>query len=99
MSRTLGANRFVDHPEASRYFRRHGGRKGMSKIRDGASLDSALEQFDSRPHAPLERYSDHMTDALLTAAWLRTVAHEPQLWSPAGLNAVAATEGWTFGVR
>lgn len=181
----LGANRFVDHPEASRYFRRHGGRtgdrfgsgagrlrlvehrqrecrlspysclnlvgaaqvgkssltamrmfhrlggripvwpfdalprsgpviveiytslaartagirKGMSKIRDGASLDSALEQFDSRPHAPLERYSDHMTDALLTAAWLRTVAHEPQLWSPAGLNAVAATEGWTFGVR
>ena len=24
----LGANRFVDHPEASRYFRRHGGRCG-----------------------------------------------------------------------
>ncbi len=180
----LATNRFVDHPEASRYFRRHGGRtgdrfgpaagrlrlvehrqrecrlspysclnlvgaaqvgkssftamrmlhriggripvwpfdpaprtgpaiveiytslaaraaglrKGLSKIRDAAALDSALERFDSEPHAALASYDDHMTDAILTAAWLRLAADDPALWSPQGLAAVAATEGWTFGV-
>lgn len=180
----LAANHFVDHPEASRYFRRHGGRtgdrfgsgagrlrfvehrqrecrlspysclnlvgaaqvgkssltamrllhrlggripvwpfdpvpragsviveiytslaaraagirKGLSKIRDGHSLDVALEALGSKPHQPMQRYSDHATDAILTAAWLRTVAGREYLWAPAGLDAVAATEGWTFGV-
>lgn len=181
----LGANSFVDHAEASRYFRRHGGRtgdrfgtgpgrfrvtehaqraqglnpysnfnlvgaaqvgkssltgmrmlhrldgripvwpidplpetgsvvveiytslaaitaglaKGRTKMRDGAALDAALAKLGSEPHAPLPRYTDHATDAILTAAWLRTVADDPRLWSPNGLDAVARTEGWTFGVR
>lgn len=181
----LAASRFVDHPEASRYFRRHGGRtgdrfgtgsgrfritehaqraqglnpysnfnlvgaaqvgkssltgmrmlhrldgrvpvwpidpfpdecsviveiytslaaiaaglsKGRTKIRDGATLDTALATLGSGPHTPLPRYTDHITDALLTSAWLRTVAHDPALWSPEGLDAVAQTEGWTFGIR
>lgn len=180
----LGANSFVDHPEASRYFRRHGGRtgdrfgtgrgrlrlvehrqrdcrlspysclnlvgpaqvgkssltamrmlhrlgdripvwpfdpvpgsgsviveiytslaaraagirKGLSKIRDGRSLDAALETLGSKPHLPMQRYTDHATDAILTAAWLRTIAHRNNLWEPAGLGEVAGTEGWTFGV-
>lgn len=73
--------------------------KGRSKIRDGAALDRALTALGSAPHAPLTHYSDHATDAILTAAWLRANAGRPELWSPAGLSPVLArTEGWTFGV-
>jgi hypothetical protein len=73
--------------------------KGRTKMRDAVSLDSALTRLGSEPHAPLARYTDHATDAILTSAWLRTVADTPELWNPSGLDAVAATEGWTFGVR
>ena len=40
-------------------------RKGLSKIRDAASLDAALARFGSQPHAPLARYTDHATDAAI----------------------------------
>ena len=76
-----------------------GVRRGRSKLRDGASLDTALAQLGSKPHAPLAKYDDHSTDAILTAAWLRTVAHDPSLWNPPGLEQVRHTEGWTFGAR
>ena len=75
-----------------------GVRKGRSKLRDGESLDAALAQLGCQPHARLAKYDDHSTDAILTAAWLRTVAHNPALWNPPGLDAVRHTEGWTFGV-
>jgi len=180
----FGANRFVDHPEASRYFRRHGGRQGdrfppgrgrlrvtdveqaamglspcsnfnligaqqvgkssltgmrlfhrlggrlpvwpfdpmpdrgsviveiytslaavaagrtksRAKMRDGAALDAALAQIGSSPHRSVARYSDHVTDAIITAAWLRHVHQNEALWSPPAMNAVKDTEGWTFGV-
>ena len=74
-------------------------RKGRTKVRDAVTLDRALALLDSEPHAPLPHYSDHTTDAILTAAWLRTVAHDATLWAPEGLDSVAQTEGWTFGVR
>ncbi|MEJ7926647.1 hypothetical protein WG908_07745 [Sphingobium sp. AN641] len=74
-------------------------RKGLSKMRSGGALDVALAGLDVRPHAALDRYDDHATDAMLTAAWLRKVADDPALWSPTGLTRhIAATEGWTFGV-
>ena len=74
-------------------------RGGRSKMRSGAALDDALRALGSPAHDPLDRYDDHATDALLTAAWLRSVAARPALWSPAALTrAIAATEGWTFGV-
>jgi hypothetical protein len=74
-------------------------RKGLSKIRDGESLDRALAVFGSRPHTPLTRYTDHATDAILTAAWLRANAARLDLWAPAPLTPdIARTEGWTFGV-
>jgi hypothetical protein len=73
-------------------------RKGRTKMRDGASLDTALQVLGGAPHTPLPRYTDHATDAILTAAWLRKVAHDPALWNPPGLDAVRHTEGWTFGV-
>lgn len=74
-------------------------RKGLSKIRDAAALDTALAAFGSRPHAALARYDDHATDAILTAAWLRANADRADLWAPSAMtHEIAATEGWTFGV-
>lgn len=76
---------------------RAAGVTGGSKIRDAARLDAALDRLGSSPHAPLGRYDDHRTDAILTAAWLRRVADDRALWR-APPPAIARTEGWTFGV-
>ncbi|VXC55236.1 hypothetical protein [Sphingomonas sp. 8AM] len=74
-------------------------RRGLSKIRDAAGLDSALAVLGSAAHLPLASYNDHATDALLTAAWLRHVAGSAGLWHADRMSDhVAATEGWTFGV-
>jgi len=74
-------------------------RKGLSKIRDADALDRALAAFETRPHTPLARYTDHATDAILTAAWLRTNATRADFWAPPPLKPeIARTEGWTFGV-
>nr|WP_183996672.1 hypothetical protein [Sphingomonas kyeonggiensis] len=76
-----------------------GMRKGISKIRDAATLDAMLAALGSEPAAPLSRHDDHATDAMLSAAWLRAVAHRAELWAPKGLTPeLARTEGWTFGV-
>jgi hypothetical protein len=75
-------------------------RRGRTKVRKAAGLDRALQALHSLPHAPLERYDDHATDALISAAWLRLSAEDAALWSPALLTPeIARTEGWTFGVR
>ena len=186
----LGAQAFVDHPEASRFFRRHGGREGAAfrcdqavhgrgrfrvteneqarmgckpysnfnlvgaaqvgkssltgmrvlhalggavpvwpvdplpesgsvvveiyttiaamaagrspgraKMRSYEALNEALAALGSPPVPGTGALDDHATDALLAAAWLRTVAHRPELWSPAKMTPeIARTEGWTFGV-
>lgn len=76
-------------------------RKGISKMRGARALDAALTHpaIGSRPHVPLDRYDDHATDAILTAAWLRATAGDVSIWAPKALNhEIAATEGWTFGV-
>jgi len=69
-----------------------------SKIRDGAELDEALARLGSARAGLRGPVDDHTCDALITSAWLRKVAHDPALWAPAGLtDAIARTEGWTFG--
>lgn len=74
--------------------------RGRTKIRDPETLDRALGALGSRPHTPLVRYDDHATDAIIAAAWLRAVAHDPAYWRPKQLTPeLARTEGWTFGVR
>ena len=76
-------------------------RKGISKLRGPAALDAALTHpaIASQPHELLERYDDHATDAILTAAWLRSRARDGNLWAPPALTAqIAQSEGWTFGV-
>lgn len=73
--------------------------RGRSKIRDAQTLDTALAVLDSEPHGPLERYTDHATDVIVTSAWLRKAARRQDLWAPPSLSRdVAQTEGWTFGV-
>lgn len=72
---------------------------GRSKIRDGAALDTALVALGSPPFGATGAISDHVGDALLTAAWLRAIAGEHAPWTPAPLtDALARTEGWTFGI-
>lgn len=72
---------------------------GRSKIRDGAALDHALAALGSPPTGLRGPLSDHASDALLSAAWLRTIAGDAAPWSPAPLTtALAQTEGWTFGI-
>jgi len=70
-----------------------------SKIRSVEELNRALTVFASPPVSGSGAIDDHSADALLTAAWLRANAHRRELWSPEGLTeAIARTEGWTFGV-
>lgn len=74
-------------------------RKGRSKMRDADALDAALVALGSDRHAPLAKYDDHVTDAILTSAWLRTVVDCEDLWHPPAMTPeIALTEGWTFGV-
>ena len=71
---------------------------GRSKIRDGGELDAGLAVLGSPGATLAGTVSDHDADALLTAAWLRRVGEIERLWLPAGLTeAIARTEGWTFG--
>ena len=69
-----------------------------SKIRSYEDLNFALSTWDVPPVPGKGPISDHASDALLTAAWLREVAHDQVRWKPRGLNdEIARTEGWTFG--
>ena len=73
--------------------------KGRTKMNSIEALNTGLEALGSAPVAGSGAIDDHSADALLTAAWLRTVAHRPEIWSPAGLTPeIARTEGWTFGI-
>ncbi len=68
-----------------------------SKMRDYAELNAALANLGSKPVRGTGPIDDHASDALLTAAWLRAKAGETTVWYPPALDAVRATEGWTFG--
>ncbi len=68
------------------------------KIRDRVTLDTALARLGSAPADVPDGFSDHVGDALISAAGMRRTAANPVYWKPAGLDAVRATEGWTFGV-
>lgn len=73
---------------------------GRSKIREGGALDTALAALGSPAVGISGAVSDHASDALLTAAWLRAIAGDAGYWSPAPLtDDLARTEGWTFGIR
>ena len=80
-------------------FARMGGVRG--KLRDRAALDGVLAALGSAamPAGFADHFPDHVGDALVTAAGLRSIAAQPGWWQPTALTpALAATEGWTFGV-
>lgn len=69
-----------------------------SKMRSATEVDEALVALGSAPSGLSGTLEDHTCDALVTAAWLRNAAHDPQLWHPRELSdEIARTEGWTFG--
>lgn len=69
-----------------------------AKMRTIEDLNEALGALGSPAVAGAGKIHDHATDALLTAAWLRHVAHDRARWSPQCLTKkIAKTEGWTFG--
>ncbi len=71
-----------------------------SKVRNYVALNEALAALDSKPVRGRGLLSDHAADALISAAWLRQIAHDPAMWSPPLLTPeIAAREGWTFGAR
>jgi hypothetical protein len=73
---------------------------GKSKMRSFEELNAALAALGSDPVPGEGPIADHASDALLTAAWLRTAASDAALWAPPQLTPeIAATEGWTFGAR
>ena len=69
-----------------------------SKLRTFTELNEALAAIGSKPVRGRGPIDDHRSDALLAAAWLRTIAHRPEYWNPPAMTEeVARTEGWTFG--
>ncbi|MGD9664509.1 MAG: hypothetical protein AB7U34_04805 [Novosphingobium sp.] len=75
-----------------------GRRAGASKIRTSAELNQALACLGSDSIVHDGAIDDHSADAIVTAAWLRKVANNPQFWSPKALTSkIGRTEGWTFG--
>lgn len=69
-----------------------------SKIRSYEDLNAALDGWNVPPVDGVGSIDDHSSDALITAAWLRDVAHDRARWCPDGLtDQIAQTEGWTFG--
>jgi hypothetical protein len=83
----------------TRIYLRRAGMDGR-KLRSRAALNMALKGLGSPPARLSFEPDDHQTDALVTAAGMRSLAREePRAFAPEGLtNELARTEGWTFGV-
>lgn len=83
----------------TRIYLRMAGMPG-TKLRSRAELNRALAGLGSPPARLRSEPNDHQTDALVTAAGMRALAQsEPRAFAPAGLtDAIARSEGWTFGV-
>lgn len=78
---------------------RLGGVTGAAtKLRSYEALNDALDLLGSPQVKGKGAIDDHSSDALLTAAWLRKVHGQKDLWHPPALTPdIARTEGWTFG--
>jgi len=82
----------------TRIYLRNAGMSGK-KLRSRADVNQALKGLGSKPvRLPFEP-NDHQTDALVTAAGMRTHLNHPLAFAPPGLtDDLAQTEGWTFGI-
>jgi hypothetical protein len=70
----------------------------IAKLRSRADLNRALANLDSRPITQTGHLTDHDTDALISAAGLRSIAHDPEMWKRPDAAARVRREGWIFGV-
>ena len=83
----------------TRIYLRAAGLPGM-KLRSRVDLNQALAALGSPPARLRFEPNDHQTDALVTAAGMRSFDAQGEYWSPLGLTPeLARTEGWTFGIR
>ena len=83
----------------TRIYLRRAGLSG-TKLRSRVDLNRALKALGSAPARLRFEPNDHQTDALVTAAGMRTLATaERRAFHPQGLTPqIAQCEGWTFGV-
>ena len=83
----------------TRIYLRRAGLQG-TKLRTRVELNAALKALGSAPARLRFEPDDHQTDALVTAAGMRTLAMtEVSAFAPEGLTPrIAASEGWTFGI-
>ena len=82
----------------TRIYIRNAGMTGK-KLRSRADLNTALAGIGSKPARLRFEPNDHQTDALVTAAGMRSHLANPNAFAPSGLTAeLARTEGWTFGI-
>ncbi len=76
-------------------------RGSVAKIRSHSALNTALACIDSLPISAKAagEFTDHETDALLSAAGMRSIAHNRLVWQPSELaSPQVQREGWIFGV-
>jgi hypothetical protein len=70
-----------------------------AKLRSSRDLNQALTVFGCNAISHSRNLSDHETDALISAAGLRTIAQSPTTWSHRDLSSSRVQrEGWIFGV-
>lgn len=83
----------------TRIYLRRAGLSG-TKLRSRVDLNRALKALGGAPARLSSEPNDHQTDALVTAAGMRTLAmNEPGAFTPEGLTPeLGRTEGWTFGI-
>jgi hypothetical protein len=79
-------------------FARMAGVRG--KVRARAVLEAVLGHYGAEgPEGLGAVFPDHVGDALVTAAGLRAIAHQPRWWAPEAMTPdIAVCEGWTFGI-
>ena len=73
----------------------------IAKLRSRDDLNQALDVLRSRPMSEGNEVhlSDHETDALISAAGLRSIASSPEVWtSPELTSPRVRREGWIFGI-
>jgi hypothetical protein len=74
----------------------------IAKLRSVVELNCALASLNSRPMrvANHRDLSDHETDAIISAAGLRSIARDPQVWvGPQLMSSRVRREGWIFGIQ
>jgi hypothetical protein len=72
----------------------------VAKVRSTADLNIALGVFHSDPIPNIRRVrlSDHETDALISAAGLRSIARKQDVWTSPESRSRVRREGWIFGI-